>query len=111
MRRIGLAVVLVVGLTVAPLCATAQPKGEVYRIGVLTLVSAPEFEEVFRQSLKDRGYVEGQNLVLEWRRAEGKTERLADLAADLVGRRIDVIVTASDAAAFAAKAATTTFRL
>ena len=52
MRRIGLAVVLVVGLTVAPLCATAQPKGEVYRIGVLTLVSAPEFEEVFRQSLR-----------------------------------------------------------
>src|SRR4029453_15609308 len=50
---------------------------------VLTLVSAPEFEEAFRQCLKDRGYVEGQNLVLEWRRAEGKTERLADLAADM----------------------------
>ena len=100
---------IVVALALSP-WAFAQ-SGKVYRIGVLTLVSAPEFEEVFRQSLKDRGYVEGQNLVLEWRRAEGKTERLADLAADLVGRRIDVIVTASDAAAFAAKAATTTFRL
>jgi len=108
MRRIGLAVVLVASLTFSPITATAQQTGKVYRIGVLTLVSAPEFEEVFRQSLKERGYIEGQNVVLEWRRADGKAERLADLAADLVGRRMDVIVTSSNAAAFAAKGATTT---
>jgi len=106
MRLIGL--VLALCLTLAPLTATAQQTGKVYRIGVLTLVSAPEFEEVFRQSLKERGYIEGQNVVLEWRRADGKAERLADLAADLVGRRMDVIVTSSNAAAFAAKGATTT---
>jgi ABC-type uncharacterized transport system substrate-binding protein len=108
MRLIGLVVVLVASLTFSPITATAQQTGKVYRIGVLTLVSAPEFEEVFLQSFKERGYVEGQNFVLEWRRADGKTERLADLAADLVGRRMDVIVTASNAAALAAKAATTT---
>ena len=108
MRLIGIAVVLVAILTFSPITAAAQQTGKVYRIGVLTLVSAPEFEEVFRQSLKERGYIEGQNVVLEWRRADGKAERLADLAADLVGRRMDVIVTSSNAAAFAAKGATTT---
>ena len=102
-------VTMVAGSILArPFPAAAQQSGKVYRIGVLTLVSAPEFEEVFRQSLKERGYIEGQNVVLEWRRADGKAERLADLAADLVGRRMDVIVTSSNAAAFAAKGATTT---
>ena len=102
-------VTMVAGSILArPFPAAAQQSGKVYRIGVLTLVSAPEFEEVFRQSLKERGYIEGQNVVLEWRRADGKAERLADLAANLVGRRMDVIVTSSNAAAFAAKGATTT---
>jgi|GEM_PF-5204845 len=90
----------------APLAARAQQPGKRYRIGMLTLVSAPAFEEIFRQGLKERGYLEGQNLELEWRRAEGKTERLAELAADLVARRVDLIVTASNDAARAAKAAT-----
>jgi len=108
MRLIGLAVVLALSLG-APLAAEGQqPAGKVYRIGLLILVSDPAYEEVFRQSLKERGYEEGKNVVLEWRRAEGRTERLADLAADLVGRRVDVIVTASNAAAVAAKDATTT---
>ena len=52
MRLIGLAVVIAFGLTLAPLVAQAQLAGKVYRIGVLTLVSVPAFEEVFRQSLK-----------------------------------------------------------
>jgi len=75
---------------------------------VLTLVSAPAFEEVFRQGLTERGYIEGQNLELEWRRAEGKTERLAELAAELVARHGDLIVTVSNDAARAAKTATAT---
>ena len=91
-----------------PLAVEAQQTQKVYRIGVLTLVSGPVFEDAFRQGLKDRGYVEGRNIELEWRRAEGKSERLAELAADLVARRVDLIVTASNDAARAAKAATAT---
>jgi len=96
------------GLLAAPLAAEAQPTAKVHRIGILTLVSAPPFEEVFRQSLKDRGYIDGQNITFEWRRADGRTERLGELAADLVGLRMDVIVTASNDAALAAKTATDT---
>jgi len=109
MRLIGLAVVLAVSLAVAPLAnAEAQPAGKVHRIGVLTLVSAPQYEDIFRQSLNDYGYVEGRNLRLDWRRADGKRERLAELAAELVALRVEVIVAASNDAAVAAKGATTT---
>ena len=96
------------GLLAAPLAAEAQQAGKAHRIGILTLVSAPPFEDVFRQTLKDQGYVDGRNITLEWRRADGRRERLGELAADLVGLRMDVIVTASNDAALAAKAATTT---
>jgi putative tryptophan/tyrosine transport system substrate-binding protein len=96
------------GLLAAPLAAEAQQAGKVHRIGILTLVSAPPFEDVFLQSLKDQGYIEGRNITLEWRRADGKRERLGEQAADLVGLHMDVIVTASNDAALAAKAATTT---
>ena len=92
----------------APRRAGAQQAGKMWRIGVLTLVSAPAFEETFRQGLKDRGYIEGHNIELEWRRAEGKSERLADLAAELVAQHVDLIVTASNEPARAAKAATAT---
>jgi len=108
MRLIGLAVVLIVSLILAPLASDAQHAGKVYRIGVLTLVTAPVYEDIFRQSLKENGYVEGRNLAIEWRRADGKSERLADFAAELVAQRVDVIVTASNAAASAAKSVTTT---
>ena len=96
------------GLFAMPLAAEPQQAGKVYRIGVLTLVTAPIYEDIFRQSLKEYGYVEGRNLAIEWRRAEGKSERLAEFAADLVAQRVEVIVTASNAAASAAKSATTT---
>jgi ABC transporter substrate binding protein len=108
MRRIGLAVVLAVSLFAVPLAAEAQQSGKVYRIGVLSLIAVQAYEDIFRQSLRELGYVEGKNLTIEWRRAEGKSERLADLAAELVALLVDVIVTASNAAASAAKAATTT---
>jgi putative ABC transport system substrate-binding protein len=102
------ALVSLMSLLAAPRVAEAQQAGKTYRIGALTLISAPAFEEAFRQGLKERGYIEGQNLELEWRRAEGKTERLAELATELVARRVDLIVTASNDAARAAKAATAT---
>ena len=82
--------------------------GKVHRVGILTLISAPSYEEVFRRTLRDRGYVEGANLVLDWRRAQGRAERLPELAQELVAERMNVIVTVSNDAALAAKAATTT---
>jgi putative ABC transport system substrate-binding protein len=91
-----------------PLAEAQQGTGKVHRIGVLTLVPVPLYEGIFRESLNDHGYVEGRNLTIEWRRADGKSERLAELAAELVALRVDVIVTVSNDAAIAAKAATTT---
>jgi putative ABC transport system substrate-binding protein len=78
----------------------------VYRIGYLTAGSG--VEEVFRQALRQLGYVEGQNIVIEGRFAERKLERLPDLAAELVRLKVDVIVTITTPAAQAAKNATAT---
>ena len=64
--------------------------------------------EAFRQSLRDLGYIEEQNLVIEYPPAEGRGERFADLAADLLRLNIDVIVTRGTPAVLAAKKATTT---
>ena len=58
MRMIGVAVVLAVGLILAPLAAEAQPAGKVWRIGVLSLARIPPVEDAFRQGLRERGYVE-----------------------------------------------------
>jgi len=63
MRLIG--IVLGLGLILAPLAAESQQTGKVHRIGLLTLISDPAYEEVFRQSLKERGYEEGKNVVLD----------------------------------------------
>jgi len=68
---------LALGFMLAPLAVEAQEAGEVHRIGVLTLVPVPLYEDIFRQSLSDHGYVEGRNFTIEWRRADGKSERLA----------------------------------
>ena len=90
------------GLLAAPLAAEAQQAGKVFRVGVLG-VGSPE---LLRQSLREVGYVEGVNLAIEWRDAEGKTERFGDLAAELVRLKVDVIVAANPAATFAAKRST-----
>jgi putative ABC transport system substrate-binding protein len=94
----------------APLVADAQPAGKVYRIGRLN-PGSPEgnpYIEVFRQALHELGYIEGQNLVIEYRWAEGRPERLPDLAAELVRLKVDVIVTVAAAATRAVQHATRT---
>src|SRR5438552_4079530 len=110
MRRIGLAVVLVaVSLLLAPLIAQGQA-GKVARIGVLLNLYAPDAAppQALRQGLRELGYVEGQNLVIDWRYQLGQTNRLPALAAELVRLKPDVIVADVTVAIRAAMQATTT---
>jgi putative ABC transport system substrate-binding protein len=97
MRRIGLAVILSVGLTLAPLAAEGQQTGKVYRIGILGEKAADPSEarlwQVFRLALRERGWIEGENLLIESRWAEGNTAKLPALAAELVRLKVDLIVT------------------
>jgi putative tryptophan/tyrosine transport system substrate-binding protein len=96
------------GLLAAPLVAEAQqPRGKSARIGLLGDVP-PFLDEAFRQGLRELGYIEGQNIVIEHRSPEWKYERLPGLAAELVRLKVDVIVAASPAATKAAKQATST---
>src|SRR5215510_8200927 len=109
MRRIGLAVVL--ALSLAPLAAQAQAPGKVPRVGyVFARVSSADQRlwEAARQGLRELGYIEGQNITLEVRWAEGRTERLPDLVAELVRSKVDVLVVATTPGALAAKNATRT---
>jgi len=99
------------GLLAAPLAAEAQQVTKIARIGYLATNRAggnPHQREAFLQGLRDLGYVEGRNVVIEYRDAEGKFERLLALAAELVALKVDVIVTASTAATLAATRATRT---
>ena len=106
------AVLIVVGgsLVGAHLPGWAQEAGKPARIGfVATNVAGnPNVVGAFRQGLRDLGYLEGRNLVIEYRSAEGKLERFPALAAELVSLRVDVIVAANTQAALAAKQATAT---
>jgi putative tryptophan/tyrosine transport system substrate-binding protein len=110
MRRIGLAVVLSLGLTLAPLAIGAPPAGKVYRIGLLGLSSRSDITGLaaLRQGLRDLGYEEGKNLVIEYRWAEGRYDRLPGFADELVRLKVDVLVTYATPGARAAKRATTT---
>src|SRR5262245_56684903 len=107
---IGWIVILTLSLFVAPLAAEAQQSGKVFRVGVLLPAStgSPIFQ-VFQQRLQELGYVDGQNLALEVRAAEGQFELLPDFAAELVRLHVDVIVaTGPEATLRAAKDATDT---
>jgi ABC-type uncharacterized transport system substrate-binding protein len=101
-------------LLAAPLAAEAQPAGKVWRIGFLGN-SSPGLEAnlvgPFREGLRELGYVEGQNLLIEYRWAEGKYERLAALVTELLARNVEVIVTAGTPASHAVKKATTSVPL
>ncbi len=94
----------------APLAAEAQPAGKVPRVGVLTVLplSSIMFPRQFPGALRDLGYIEKQNIILEWRSADGKPDRLADLAAELVRVKVDVMVAITNPEILAAKRATTT---
>jgi putative ABC transport system substrate-binding protein len=96
-------------LLAAPLAAEAQQPGKVYRIGYLSAPTRESVEhvlQVFVRALRELGWVDGQNLIIEYRWAEGKTEHLPALAAELVQRKVDVIVAPAASAAVAAKNAT-----
>ncbi len=96
LRTIGLISTLALGLLAAPLPTEAQEPTKVPRIGYLS-VRGPDREKrrlaAVHQGLRELGYIEGQNLVIEYRYAEGKIKRYTDLAAELVRLKVDVIVT------------------
>jgi len=98
------------GLLAAPLAAEAQPAAKVARIGYLAnhVASSPHLPEALRQGLRDLGYVEGRNVVIEYRDAGEKLERLRALAAELVALKVDLIVATAYQATLAAKNATKT---
>jgi putative ABC transport system substrate-binding protein len=108
-RTFGLLVTLALCFLVVSPAVSAQPSAPVPRIGLLSLFSpalGESMAESFRQALRELGYMEGQNILLESRWAEGHRERLAELAADLVRLEVAVIVTESTPATLAAKQAT-----
>jgi putative tryptophan/tyrosine transport system substrate-binding protein len=109
MRLIGLAILLTVGLTLAPLAVEAQPAGKVYRIGILfPYVAADPLNEEMRQAFRDLGYVEGRTIAIEWRHVGGETARLPALAAELAQLELAAIIAIGDRAIRATRQATTT---
>lgn len=95
-------------LFAAPLVVKAQQGGQVRRIGVLAQDLQPGLLDNFRDGLRDFGYVEGENISVEVRNAEGRNDRLPELAADLLRLKVDVILAVNTPAAKTAKEATTT---
>ena len=98
------------GLVIARSSADAQQADKVPRLGYLSpnLAASAHLRDAFRQGLRDLGYVEGRNVVLEYRDAEGKLERLPSLAAELVALKVDIIVAPNTVGVLAAKQVTET---
>src|SRR5262245_4367067 len=112
MRRttLGLMLTLACAILAMPLPPLAQPPAKARRIGFLSLatpVAYPYLLDAFRQGLRELGWVDGQNIAIEARYAEGEPARLAALAAEFVRLKVDVIVASNPLAARAAKQATT----
>jgi putative ABC transport system substrate-binding protein len=111
--RRKLLIALGAGALVVPLASFAQQQNKIWRVGFLAgrhvdFLDSDYNYGPFRQGMRELGYVEGKNLVIEWRSAEGKNERLPGLATELVNLKVDVIVTAGTPATIAAQKATTT---
>jgi putative ABC transport system substrate-binding protein len=99
------------GIAALPLAASAQQAGKVYRIGILEMVPAVSNAtnlDSLRRGLRELGYVEGHNLLIDYRSADGHAERFPQLAAELVRLKVDLIVTRGTPAVLAAKNATAT---
>ena len=108
-RAVGSIVTLLLSLLAVPLAAEAQPPGKVYRIGFLSPNPPPaHLWEALLDGLRERGYLEGRNLIFERRFSEGQAERFPELAAELVRLRVDLILVPTTPAALAAKHATQT---
>jgi putative tryptophan/tyrosine transport system substrate-binding protein len=112
-NRRKLVIALGAGALAASFGSLAQQKGRVWRVGFLSTSNRPPSLDsgssgAFLEGMRELGYIEGKNLAIEWRFADGKFERLPDLAAELVQLKVDVIVTASTPAIRAAQKATTT---
>jgi putative ABC transport system substrate-binding protein len=110
-RRIGLAIALAFNLLLHCPSVHSQTPTKSYRIGLLEVVPLASNSlnlAAFRRGLRELGYVEGQNLTIEYRSADGQAERFPELARDLVRLKVDVIVTRGTPAALAAKQATQT---
>ena len=104
-RLIAIAVALMVGAALA----SAQQPQTIPRVGILFIGGRDQPHlEAFKQGLRERGYVEGKNIALEYRYAEGREDRLPELAAELVQVKVDVIVVTADISAQAAQRATKT---
>ena len=104
-------IVMLGGAAAWPLGARAQQAGKIWRIGMLDTTSAALNAanlDAFRKGLRELGYIEGQNLIIDYRAADGSNEGLSDLASELVRRKVDVIVTRGTPAALAAKNASPT---
>ena len=112
-NRRKLVIALGAGALAAPLASFAQQQDKVWRVGFLAsrrvdFVDTDNYYGPFRQGMRELHYVEGKNLLIEWRSAGGNSERVQGLAAELVELKVDVIVTAGTAATRAAQKATTT---
>jgi putative tryptophan/tyrosine transport system substrate-binding protein len=110
-RLIGLIIILALGILGAQVVSAAQPPAKVPRLGFLSVVGPPysEVEQApFWHAMRELGWVEGQNLIVERRFAEGLYDRLPTLAAELVRLQVDILVTYGTPSSLAAKQATTT---
>ena len=96
-----------VALSSSPIHAQGQPAGKVYRIGFLRQGQPPQtFVEAFQQGLRERGYVDGHNVIVEFRFTDGSLDQLSQLAEELVRLKVDVILASAASAAVAAKKGT-----
>jgi len=111
-RRDTVLALLALGAASRPLVSIAQQQGKVWHVGWLINIRRPDFDThfsgAFPRGMRELGYVEGKNLILEIRYADGKLERLPGLAAELVQLKVDVIVTSSPPSTKAAQQATST---
>jgi len=107
-RKLTFVVTITLIIVATAFTAGAQQPKKAPTIGILTLTSDDSMARVVRQGLRELGYVEGQNIVIEHRFAEGKVDRLPDLAAELVRLKVDIIVARTTPVVQAAKNATST---